>query len=253
MKYKYVFITILLSLFIPTISAKELGYLWWTQNPVKTRMFNHKKEYKGGTYKGSYTLGAYQGKATYDYYELPSFDRIYHGDFEFLGSCIVRGCFYDNKQVGRWYIYIPDVIEAYIDFGYYGDYDGEFQIKTNNENYSGEFKNGLLYYCEYSNNSGTKSGKGFYDINGLNPIGEWRVRDPNTKYQTFNNLIITYDNNGKLIKSGNRNNQTGDWESDYSNLPHDMAKSVRSLIWNVCLRETKPPKYTNTNKTYRLY
>lgn len=253
MKYKYLLISFFVSLFVPTMSSKELGSSWLSQNSAEYRIYGYNKEYKGGTYNGSYKLGAYQGKAKYTYYETPSFDRIYHGKFEFYGDCTAEGYFDDNKQIGKWYIYIPDVVEAYIDFGYHGDYDGDFQIKTKNDYYSGTFKDGILHYCEYYNKSKTKSANGYYDINGLNPIGEWRVRDPNTRYQRFNNLLVTYDNSGKLVKSGNRNNQTGDWETDYSDLPHNIANEVRTLIWNVCLRGTKPPKYTKTNKTYRLF
>lgn len=253
MKYKYFIISFFLSLFIPTICANRLGEDWLMENLVETRIFSHNKEYQGGTYNGSYELGVYHGHAEYTYYETPSFNRIYHGKFEFTGECTAKGYFYENKQVGKWYIYIPDVVEAYIDFGYHGEYDGDFQIETKNDNYSGEFKNGILHYCKYYNNYGTKSGNGYYDIDGLNPIGEWRVRDPNTSYKHFNDLIISYDNTGRLIKSGNRNNQTGDWENDYSDLPQVIATEVRTIIGNICLRETPAPKYTKTSKTYRLY
>jgi hypothetical protein len=91
------------------------------------------------TYNGSFE----EGKATYQYYENQNFDRIFDGDFTYLGRFYnTYGFFKNNHKDGKWKIKVIDNVY------YYGN---EPKLKLNTD-ILGTYQNGELFGTwKYSN------------------------------------------------------------------------------------------------------
>lgn len=206
-------------------------------NNLKT--YNGDFKLKGFGYGENYS--AVDGIANYQYKEALDGSRIFEGKFSFSRkaqgpygtNANAKGYFKNNKQVGLWTWDIPagtydDGIHSEIFFNENG-LPVKFDISIGNLNrprrsyFCGTFENGKLKKIFYKDNFLVKC-SGEYNADGK-PIGNWSIEEDGQE-----NIIMSFDNNGKLIKSGYRDYRTGDWINATSRYPRELYLDVINMI-----------------------
>lgn len=205
---------------------------------------------------GSANIKTLVGTANYQYKDASDGSRIFEGKFSFDQGdkdykAKAEGYFMADKQVGKWiwnYPILGDPYDRDIDFhceilfNENGVPDGEFDIyigKDHNSNgkykrsyYSGTFENGKLVSINFKDNNLIWC-RGQYGLNGK-PKGVWHMGEKGSHA-----IEITYDEHGNVIKSGYRDNSTGDWIVATSTYPQKLYSEVVEMIrYGYCFRST---------------
>lgn len=217
------------------------------------------------TYEGSYKYEwdynvnhNYTGKAKYTYIENWDGSRIYEGKFEFvydlnkttgypyeLDFVKISGQFKDNKMAGHWEFYRKSsdniVTSITMDFDKNGLLNGEVHYPGV---FDALFSHGILVYVNWKEDWNGYSTEGeFYDER---PIGEWTLRTNEKLLRELGKsgerpTTTTYDRSGKFIKSGYRDNSTGDWHDSYNRFPDEIPERISRIVNKYLLRDT--PEY----------
>lgn len=216
------------------------------------------------TYSGNYKYAwdynvnhNYPGKATYTYLENWDGSRTFEGDFSFVYDLKkkegysyefdivkINGQFKNNKQVGHWEFYRKNcdgvVTSITMDFDENGKLNGEVTVP---KTFKALFSHGRLIYVswwiqQYSNQIGYGSS---YSTEGKftddeRPKGEWELRMNGEK-----TITTKYDSSGCYIKSGYRDNSTGDWHEKSNHFPEEIPSRVARYVNNYLMRDT--PQY----------
>lgn len=206
-----------------------LGSITFSDN-LKT--YNGDFDLKGFGFNG----GAISGIANYQYKDASDGSRIFEGSFSFQNHDYdyAKGYFKNDKQVGRWtwdsYNHNnDDVSHSEINFNENGIpiafdiYIGP-RNKPKRSYLSGTFENGKLVSLSYKDNRIVKC-DGKYNAEGK-PIGDWHVEDGS------HFIVMSFDDFGKLIKSGYRDDRTGDWINATSQYPYELYSYVIDRIKN---------------------
>lgn len=235
------------------------SFVSFSQNPHKT-------------YKGKYWIdGIGSGNCEYEYVELSDEQRIFDGNFYWtaeykdseryyypryvLEKYTVTGNFNDNKQTGTWKwknvneaqsIWEDEVI---MNFNNDGILDGKFSYKWRTLNMSGTFRNGKLTSLNYSDNH-KRLERATFTSSGM-PTGVWTFTYINDKWKGTQSITVTFDEQGKIIKSGYRETSTGNWVNEDGNLD-DVMLNVKTGLNQFILRSTKQLKKYGIRTPYRL-
>lgn len=222
-------------------------------------------------YSGKYRLSGFgidgtqtllYGTAEYYYNENPDGSRAFEGPFKFEQSVrgnsgTASGCFKNDRQIGHWewtqMLDTDEPMRSYINFNENGVPDGEFYISGWGEHYEGRVSNGYPTYVEYYSNDGYKGVKyiGRFNSNGM-PIGKW-VYSESGKYSLNRTINMSFNDDGKLIKSGYRDDSTGDWVSVSGPYTKDIFFWVRDAIMNKCYRSSATEIKINGDRAVRVY
>ena len=202
---------------------------------------NERKTYSGKySFSGLYffnNLADFKTNVRYEYIDASDGSRIYDGKFEMKDSTSrenfsINGKFKNNKQVGKW-IWLATSLEKedkgkitkkiVLTFDDTGKLNGPFELQyRNHETIVGTFKNGKIstvekyyYYSYYDKDCG---GNKIVEVrnakfnDNLKLVGkDWyfRIKRGNKMDIRF---TASYDQSGKLIMCGYRDDSDGEWE-----------------------------------------
>lgn len=217
------------------------------------------------TYEGSYKYAwdynvnhNYTGKAKYTYIENWDGSRIYEGKFEFvydlnkttgypyeLDFVKISGQFKDNIMAGHWEFHRKSsdniVTSITMDFDKNGLLNGEVHYPGV---FDALFSHGILVYANWKEDWNGYSTEGeFYDER---PIGEWVLRTNEKLLRKLGRsgerpTTTTYDRSGRFIKSGYRDDATGDWHDTHNRFPDEIPERISRIVNKYLLRDT--PEY----------
>lgn len=190
------------------------------------------------------------GTAKYTYIPQPDGSRIFEGEFEYYRAAKrvdyykdieyakIVGQMKNNKMVGHWEFELETDKEPFItmDFDEEGRLNGEVITKR----YAAVFDHGVIREVYWHN--GVYSTTGYFDGYGQ-PVGKWEIYRKNKP-----TIIIKYDQVGRRVSCGYRDNSTGDWHEtanyDFvTSIPKEISYEVNVYL----LRDT--PKYVPKKDT----
>lgn len=233
-----------------------------------TRSYNEKISFADNlkTYSGNYKYAwdynvnhNYQGKATYTYLDNWDGSRIFEGNFSFvydlnkkdgypyeLDVVRINGQFKDNKQVGHWEFYRKssdgDITSISMDFDENGKLNGEVEMP---KIFKAKFSHGRVVYVVWMEDWNGYSTSGFF-TDDERPKGE-RKLSTNTNLQRRlgksgeKPTITKYDSSGCFIKSGYRDDSTGDWHDTHNRFPDEISERIARIVNEYLMRDT--PQY----------
>lgn len=221
---------------------------------------NNLKTYSGNyKYEWDYNVNHnYSGKATYTYLENWDGSRTFEGNFSFvydlnkkegfpyeMDVVKINGQFKNNKQVGHWEFYRKSsdgvVTSITMDFDENGKLNGEAEMP---QIFKAKFSHGKLVYVIWMEDWNGYSTRGYF-TDDERPKGEWKL-STNEKLQRRlgksgeKPTITKYDSSGCFIKSGYRDESTGDWHDTHNRFPDEIPEKIARVVNEYLMRDTPP-------------
>lgn len=185
------------------------------------------------------------GIVKYTYIPRSDGSRIFEGKFEYnreaksvypyteIEYAKIVGQMKNNKMVGHWEFELETEGKLIMSIDF--DIDGKLHGEVVRGSYHALFNHGTISEVYWHNGVFQTHGK--FDSYGQ-PVGTWEIKRKNKP-----TIIVKYDNVGRRISCGYRNDSTGDWyETGNYNFVTDIPKEISFDVNAYLLRDT--PEYT---------